>query len=323
MKTKLILTAAASIVLLSGCAVQDSALKLFEGSADVTEQKAAQEQVQSQAPAVATLKRKIALGRITNETTYGSSLLLDKSGDRVGKQVSDMLAKNLVESGHFTVLERTDLAAVTREEALSGNSFRAVGADILLIGSVTEFGRKTIGERGFLTSTKRQVAFAKMDVRVVDTSSGLILFSCSGAGEASTETGSSLFGGSRASYDGTLNDKAISQAVSEVINQLVTGLKDRPWRTFFLSTTPGEIAISGGASQGLKVGQELVVKTRGRTVKSKQTGFDIELPGKEIARLKVTQTFGNSAETEGSLVQVISGSIKGQNANKLVIEDIK
>ena len=43
-----------------------------------------------------------------------------------------------------------------------------VGVDALIIGSLTEFGRKTLGESGFLSDSKRQVAFAKVDLRVVD-----------------------------------------------------------------------------------------------------------------------------------------------------------
>lgn len=235
-----------------------------------------------------------------------------------------MFAKALGSSGQFTVLERDDLEAIDREAARNGSSTQQVGADILVIGSLTEFGRKTVGKSGFMSATKKQVAYAKMDVRVVDTSTGIVLFTASGAGEASNESGSVLgWGSSRAGYDGTLSDKAIAQAVSEVINKMVTGLTDRPWKTYFLSVEKGAVAISGGASQGLTPGMKLSVKTLGKQVKSGQTGFLVRLPGTEIAKIEVTQNFGDSPETEGSLVKVISGSLGKHDPNKLVIEEIK
>ena len=112
-------------------------------------------------------------------------------------------------------------------------------------------------------------------------------------------------------------------ALSEVINKMVTGLADRPWKTYFLSVEKGAVAISGGASQGLTPGMKLSVKTLGKQVKSGQTGFLVRLPGTEIAKIEVTQNFGDSPETEGSLVKVISGSLGKHDPNKLVIEEIK
>lgn len=314
---------ALAIAMLSGCATQTSPLKLVEHPDTQPQQQAAQQAVVQAQPTTPTLKRKIALGRITNETTYGKSLLRTVDGDPLGKQVADMLAKALTESQHFTVLERTDLTALNKEAQLTGNGFQAIGADVLLIGSVTEFGRKTIGQSGFFSSSKRQVAYAKMDVRVVDTSNGRVLFSCSGAGEAGNEKSSIMGWGSRAGYDGTLNDKAIAQAASEIVNQLVTRLADRPWRSYFLSTDPANLAISGGAAQGLTPGMKLAVRAAGKRVQSAQTGFWIQLPGKVIATIEVLDSFGDTAETEGSLVRVTSGSIKGQKAENLIIEQIR
>lgn len=323
MKKSLALFVGVAVATMSGCAVQTSPMKTLESSASQEAQQQAQQAAVQATAEAPVLKRKIALGRITNETTYGKSLLRNNDGDPIGKQVSDMLAKTLTESQHFTVLERTDLTSLAKESQLTGNKFQAIGADVLLIGSVTEFGRKTVGQSGFWSATKKQVAYAKMDVRVVDTTNGQVLFSCSGAGEASTESGSIMGFGSKASYDGTLNDKAVAQATSEVVNQLVTRLADRPWKSYFLSVDKGAVAISGGQRQGLRSGMKLNVRAPGKTVKSAQTGFNVQLPGKIIAQVKVDSTFGDTAETEGSLVSVVSGSIAGYKASDLIVEQVK
>ena len=88
------------------------------------------------------LKRKIAIGRMSNETTYGRSLLRDDYMDPLGKQVGDMLSTRLVNSGNFLVFERLDLARIEQERELFGASGELVGVDTLVVGSLTEFGRK-------------------------------------------------------------------------------------------------------------------------------------------------------------------------------------
>ncbi|MBW3166096.1 CsgG/HfaB family protein [Ferrimonas balearica] len=270
-------------------------------------------------PTSPTLKRKIAIGRVSNETNYGRSLLYDNSNDPLGKQVSDMLAAKLVESQHFLVFERPDIDKIQAEQALTNQENQLVGVDALILGSLTEFGRRTTGERGFLSSTKAQTAYAKVELRLVDVKTGHVFFATSGSAEATLESESVMGFGSRAEYDATLNDKAINAALSEVMSGLIGKLMDRPWETYILDIQDDAVFISGGKSQGINPGQELVVKTQGKAVKSPQTGFVISLPGTEIARIRVASTFGDNETNEGSVATVLSGSIQGQDIAKLII----
>lgn len=267
-----------------------------------------------------TLKRKIALGRVTNETNYGRSLLRDSSDDPVGKQVADMLSKALTQSGAYVVLERTDLEKVRAEARLTGARQDLVGVDALILGSLTEFGRKTVGETGFVSASKKQVAFAKMDVRVVDVATGQVFFATSGAGESSTESASTFGFGSQASYDGTLNDSAIRQAISEVVNRLTTELASRPWQTAIIGADQGRFFIAGGKSQGVRPGMIFSVESQGEKVKSPQTGFEIRLPGKEIAQVRVESLFGDSETNEGAVVSVVSGSLQNVRIDQVAVK---
>lgn len=306
-----------SILTLSSCATVSSPFNIKEQNVSKVEQVSSQQQaIAAQTPV---LKRKIAIGRLTNESQYGRSLLRDNYGDPVGKQLTDMMSKALTQSGQFIVLERPDLGRLIAENNFAGSSIQRVGADILLMGSLTQFGRSTDGTSGFFSSTKRQKATATVDVRLVDVTNARVIFATSGSGESINEAGNILGWGSQSTYDGTLNEEAIGQAVSEVVNNLVTELTDDPWKSYFLSIEPGQIAMSGGKLQGIHVGDEFIVKTEGRKVKSKQTGFMITLPGKEIARIKVIETFGTNEADEGSLCEVISGSLKNYKEDQLVI----
>lgn len=310
---------AALAAILSGCAIQTPPITQKEAPAPLAVQKAAQQTVASQVPAMPTLKRKIALGRISNETNYGQSLLRDRHDDPLGKQVTDLMSKALTESGAYLVFERPDIGRIQAESRLTDTKLNLVGVDALIIGSLTEFGRKTVGATGFVSSSKRQVAFAKVDVRVVDVNTGHVFFATSGSGEASTETASTFGFGSQAGYDGTLNDAAIRQAVSDTINKLSMEMNSRPWQTYILKAEGNRIFLGGGKSQGIKPGMQFLVQTQGEQVKSPQTGAMVTLPGQVIALLRVDALFGDSELNEGSVASLVSGSLAGYKAEQLLV----
>jgi hypothetical protein len=188
-------------------------------------------------------------------------------------------------------------------------------------GSVTEFGRSVGGKSGFLSSTKLQTARAKVDIRLVDVRNGLAYFSANGAGEASTESGEIAGFGSRAEYDATLNDRAIAAAISDVVDRLVQKLADRPWRSDILEVRGNEVLIAGGERQGLRPGDVLAVLQSTGTAKSKQSGFEIALPPRQVASVRVVSTFGDSETNEGSVCEVVSGAVdSGAVASLFVAE---
>ena len=299
---------------LAGCATQSPQVSVKNAPVSQQKQLAAQKQTaQIKANQPLQLKRKIAIGRMSNETTYGRSLLRDDYMDPLGKQVGDMLSAGLINSGNFLVFERPDIERIEKEREAFGAGGELVGVDTLIVGALTEFGRNVTGESGFLSSTKTQKAHAKVALRLVDVSTGQAFFSATGAGEATLESGSVAGFGSRAAYDGTLTDKAIAAAISDVIDEMIIKMMERPWKTSILDVSEGQIFISGGESQGLTVGKKLKLMTAGKKIKSAQTGFVVTLPGQELATVEVVSTFGDSESNEGSVVRVISGSIEGQD----------
>ena len=318
-RMKILAIAIIVTLLFTGCATQAPPVDVKEAAPSWAAQKAAQQALIAAAPTKPLLKRKIALGRITNETSYGRSLLRDSAGDPLGKQVTDLLSKSLTESGAYLVFERPDISRLKDESNLTGTKLNIIGVDALIVGSLTEFGRKTVGQSGFASSSKKQVAFAKVDLRVVDVTTGQVFFATSGAGESSTETASTFGFGSQAAYDGTLNDSAIRQAISEAVSRLFTEMAGRPWQTFFLSADQGRYFVSGGKAQGLRPGMLFSVQTLGEKIKSPQTGFDITLPGREVAQLRIDSNFGDSEATEGSVASIVGGSIQGFKIEQLVV----
>lgn len=312
-----LLAAVGTAALVAACAVPDTTPKPVEPPVARSEAQAAQTaQLQPQAKV---LKRKIAIGRFSNETRYGRTFLRDGDADPLGKQASDMLAARLVESGSFLVFERPDLDKLKREQAIGGAG-ELIGVDTLILGSVTEFGRSTVGQSGFFSGTKKQVAHAKVEIRLADPKTGHIFFSATGQGESTSEAGEVMGFGSRADYDGTLNDKAIGAAVADVMNGLVTKLTERPWRTDILKVDGGRVFISGGERQGLKVGDTLAVMREGEKVKSGQTGFTISLPATPVATLTVQGLFGTNETDEGAICAVAAGQLPADTSPLFVSE---
>jgi curli biogenesis system outer membrane secretion channel CsgG len=263
-----------------------------------------------------TLKHRIAIGRFSNATQYGRALLLPGEQDPLADQAADMLAARLVDTGQFIVLERRDLDAVKSEQGLTGAG-ATVGADTVLVGSVTQFGRKYEGKVGFLNSQARQVASATVEIRLVDVHTGQAFFSTTGSGSATVEASEVAGFGSRAAYDSTLNDKAISAAISDLMTNLMQRLRQRPWSTDILSVSGPRVMISGGSGEGLRVGDRLTVARRGKVVTSRQNGLPIELPAEPVASIQIVSFFG-SGDVEGSQAQVVEGTIDPE-AKDLVV----
>ena len=257
-----------------------------------------------------TLKKKVAIARFTNETQSGATFLLDDSGDRIGKQASDILSARLTETGFFVMFERIDAGKTSAEQVMAGLEESGVGVDYLILGSVSEFGRSRESKTGVFARAQAQKAYAKVNVRLIDVQTGRIIHSSEGAGEATTETKKTLGVGTSAGFDQSLTDKAISGAISQVIGNLVTTMTKAPWKSYFLDMEDDLYIMSGGVSQGLSVGVELSVYKTGRTIKNKQTGAMITLPGRKVGVAKVVSTYGDDEFSEVSFLELISGDVK-------------
>ena len=270
-----------------------------------------------------TLKRKVAIVRFSNETQYGKGIFYNKENDPMAKQALDNLSNKLASTGKFILLERSDIDKIAEEASLSGSGYGKIGADYVIIGSITEFGRKNIGDENLISRSKTQIAEAGVSLRLIDVSSGLIIYSEEAKGEAELKTKSTLGVGGTAGYDATLSDKAISVAISKLVENVINNCMDRPWRAYFLAVEGSDIFITGGSSQGLSIGDEFKVVEKGKMVKNPQTGVNMELPGKQVGKIIITFSGGETPESEFSLVEFIEGQIDTGNLLNYYIEEIK
>ena len=91
---------------------------------------------------------------------------------------------------------------------------------------------------------------------------------------------------------------------------------NKPWKSYFLAYDDDGIIISGGSSQGIKVGDVFDAFKKGKKVKNPQTGILIELPGRKVGKIQIDYLGGENPQNEFSMVSFISGDINQNDLSK-------
>jgi len=174
----------------------------------------------------------IAVGKFDNRSSYLRGIFSD-GVDRLGGQAKTILVTHLQQTGRFNVLDRDNMAELGQEAKLKGSAQQLKGADYVVTGDVTEFGRKEVGDQqlfGILGSGKEQIAYAKVNLNIVDVETSEVVFSSQGSGEYSLSNREVIGFGGTASYDSTLNGKVLDLAIREAVNALVANVDAGVWK---------------------------------------------------------------------------------------------
>ncbi len=211
--TGAILAAAAFVSALSGCATESS-------------QALAVPTVASAARPYTGARTLVAVGKFDNRSSFMRGIFSD-GVDRLGSQSKTILISHLQQTNRFNVLDRDNLSESRQEAEFKKQSQSIKGADFIITGDVTEFGRKEVGDHqlfGIMGRGKTQVAYAKVTLNVVNIATSEVVYSSQGAGEYSLSNREVLGFGGTASYDATLNGKVLDLAVREAVDHLVAGV---------------------------------------------------------------------------------------------------
>ena len=176
-------------------------------------------------------RHSLAIGQFHNSSPYMRGLF-SEGPDRLGQQAKTILQTHLTRTNRFLLLDRDNLDELAFESGLSGEAQELAGARTVVTGEVTEFGRKTTGDRwffGLFGRGKTQAAYAKVSLNVVDTKTSAVLFAVQGAGEYSLSNREVLGTGGTSGYDSTLNGKVLDLAITDAVNGLVAGLEQGAW----------------------------------------------------------------------------------------------
>jgi len=174
----------------------------------------------------------LAVGNFDNRSTYMRGIFSD-GVDRLGGQAKTILIGHLQETGRFNVMDRDNMAGLAEEAKLNGKQQTLHGADFMITGDVVEFGRKETGDQqlfGILGSGKKQSAYSKVTLNVVDVLTSQVVYSASGAGEYALSDREVIGFGGSSGYDSTLNGKVLDLAIREAVDHLVAGVEQGSWR---------------------------------------------------------------------------------------------
>ena len=261
----------------------------------------------------------------------------------IGKGVTDLLVKYLVQDGTYSVIERNALDKIMAEQNFS-NSDRAnptsaakigkiLGVDAMIVGSITQFGNETkntgvggngggigpFGMGGFKHTNSK--AIVNIDARIVDIDTAEILGVAEGHGESSRSSTSLTGGGGNWRGFGAGNvdfgssdfqETILGEAVKASVEQMSTGLiADAPKlsaRTIIVSglvaaVDGGQVVLNVGAKSGIKVGDQLSIERITRTIKDPATGQVLRQMTQPVGVVRVTDVDDVSA-----VCQPVSGS---------------
>lgn len=173
----------------------------------------------------------VSVGKFDNRSNFMRGVFSD-GVDRLGSQAKTTLVSHLQQSQRFSVLDRDNLAETGQEAKLQGAAQTLRGAAYVITGDISEFGRKEVGDIqlfGLLGRGKKQVAYAKITLNVVNALTSEVVFSARGAGEYELSNREVLGFGGTAGYDATLNGKVLDLAMREAVDGLVAGRDAGQW----------------------------------------------------------------------------------------------
>ena len=129
------------------------------GCATESHQSVAIQQVAAASKPYAGPRFPVAVGKFDNRSSFMRGLFSD-GVDRLGSQAKTILITHLQQTNRFTVLDRENLAEARQEAGIKQQALKLKGADYIVTGDVTEFGRKEVGDHqlfGILGRGKQQV----------------------------------------------------------------------------------------------------------------------------------------------------------------------
>jgi len=162
------------------------------------------------------------------------------NGGGTGQGISELLTNRMVQNGSFSIIERSRVAEVLREQNLGASGRvdastaaqigRILGVDAVVVGSVTRFNleeRRSGGSiLGIGSSRQRQMADVQVTARMINTTTSEIIAVAEGSGQSeqrgnSVSIGGLFTSGSESSGTDRLLSEASEQAVDALVAQFV------------------------------------------------------------------------------------------------------
>jgi len=184
---------------------------------------------------------------------------------QIERMANDVLSVLLTQTGKFRVLERNKVDSLLREINFNKSEWvnpkkavkmgKLLGAEYIATGSITELGAEAKAFTGYGINTKNIVHNVSIEIKIIDTEKGEIIFGDLTSDMTMVQQSSNL-----TTYAGEeVYRKLIKNALAKSVNKLVTSLSGTPTqrspglgnhRITIISTPNGANIEIGGAIVG-------------------------------------------------------------------------
>lgn len=290
-------------------------------------------------------KKRVAVLSFDDAAVESSATAALGGRQDVGASLADVLVKELLAGGTYSLIERRAIDQVLKEQNFSNSSRadaktaaaigRVLGVQAIVIGSVTQFGLEQsevkVGTGGLprvpsvfgggkRANTKARVG---MTARIVDTSTGEILTAASGSGESSkasvSASGSSTgaIDMTSSSFQGTILGEAVTSAVQQVAASLneygsKLGAVRADYSGAVADVSGKTLILNVGKLKGVQVGDTIEIGRVGRTILDPQTKQVVRTIVNKVGAAKVTEVDETSATAtlEGTASVQVGDQVK-------------
>jgi curli biogenesis system outer membrane secretion channel CsgG len=227
--------------------------------------------------------------------------------------IEGLLTQALFNTNRFSLVDRKNVETVLAEQDFGASgrvskptaakTGKVLGAEYLVYASINEYApeksKASAGGAGLAGRVLGGVGLGKstsevtMSFKIVDSTSGQVLFTSKERGEAG-QWGLSFgaIAGIGAGGAGLQRSSPIGYAVEACINKMAyriaMQLKDRPWSGSVAKVEGDRVYINAGSDTGLQVGTTLIALSKGEALEDPETGLSLGEDTVAIGRIQIT-----------------------------------
>jgi len=250
-------------------------------------------------------KKRVAVLSFDDAAVEASAAAALGTSQDVGAGLADVLVKELLESGTYSIIERRAIDEVLKEQNFANSSRadpktaaaigRLLGVQAIIIGSVTQFGLEesavAVGSGGLGRITRGVIGAGKrvntkatvgMTARMVDTTTGEILTAASGSGESSKASvaASGYTTGALDMNSSSFQDTMLGEAVNRAAQLVAASLTEYgskvaaapvDYSGLVADVSGNTLILNVGKQKGVQVGDTIEITRAGRQILDPQT----------------------------------------------------
>jgi curli biogenesis system outer membrane secretion channel CsgG len=238
------------------------------------------------------------------------------SPDKLGDAAADVFMTELLKTGTFSVIERARLNDILKEHNLVAQGAvtpqsavqlgKLLGAQLMVVGSVTEFGTEVHGARfrgiGGSVATYR----CMIDVRVINVETSEILYADrQGSNYRGVAVGINSFEAGRDADYGKVAGATMAGAVEKLVQGLAAASEELSSASGFgmIADVDGaDIYINRGSVDGIKAGDRFRVVRLGKKIIDPETGQTMGQKREDVGVIQVVDVMEKM-----SICKLVSG----------------